>query len=205
MQDLGNKDFWQEKWQRPNLPAWDLKDKHPLLEELIDRAEQANLLPKNSHIFTPGCGRAHNSAYLSTLGHKVTVLDIAPEAIEGAQKLYQTYENMSFNVGDVFSVKENERELYDAVFDRAMLCALDPERRPYFIKTIVERLKPGGIFMSISFSKTHKDGGPPFAITFKELDQLFSEKFTLASVESRTDGSCDKVIAEEQLIIWRKK
>jgi len=207
-EQLANKAFWQEKWTRNSdeEPKWDLQGPHPLLGELIKMIDETSVLKPKSNIYVPGCGRAHNAAHFASLGHRVLAMDIVPEAITRAKTLYQSVENLSFVLGSVFDVANSDEGQTDLIFDRAMLCALDETRRPQFVDAMALRLRTGGLFASIGFAKTGEQvGGPPFAIGIDKISELFSEKFTLVSAEQRQDGSCDDVILEEILNIWRKK
>ena len=207
MSNLSNADFWREKWQisKDSLPRWDLKGQHPLLQDLVGEAVAQGKLAPGAKIYVPGCGRAHDAWTLSRLGYKVLATDIAPEAIAHAQKLYPCDADFQVEIGDVFTAGTQFTEQFDAIFDRAMLGALDPGRREPFVESMFKLLKRGGLFVSIGFGQIAADrGGPPFAIDIFESERLFSGNFSLVMAEHRTDGSIDEIVLEEILNIWRK-
>jgi SAM-dependent methyltransferase len=206
LEDLTNAEFWREKWQSSQevLPRWDLQGEHPLLRELLIAAVAQGRLGTGGKILVPGCGRAHDAWMLSRLGYEVLAIDIAPEAVALGNKLYPNDSRFQLEVGDVFTVGERFTGQHDAVFDRAMLCALNPGRRKQFVASMSQALKTGGLFMSIGFAQIAADRtGPPFGIDTLELQELFSQDFSLVMAEHRKDFA-DEVILEEILNIWRK-
>jgi thiopurine S-methyltransferase len=207
LENLTNADFWRQKWlgSQDTIPRWDLKGEHPLLNDLIAAAVVQGRLPSGASIYVPGCGRAHDAWGLSRRGYDVLATDIVPEAVAHAKTLYLPDDHFRVEIGDVFAAGEQLAGQYDAVFDRAMLGALDPSRRLPFVASMTRLLKKGGLFMSIGFGQIVPDkSGPPFAIDIFESERLFSENFSLVMAEHRTDGSVDEVVLEEILNIWRK-
>ncbi len=207
MKDLANADFWRDKWRGSNevMPRWDLGRAHPLLNSLISDARAQGGLKDGARIYVPGCGRAHDAWALSRMGYRVHAVDIIDAAISHAKEIYPPDVNFQVEVGDAFLAGTTFTGMFDAVYDRAMLCALDGPRRKPFVASMEQLLKSGGLFMSIGFNRI-KEGhqGPPFAINLFELESLFSPQFTLVLAEQHSDGAIDGVIVEEIVNIWRK-
>lgn len=196
---------WRTRWLKSDVPAWDLEGPHPLFARLFDDVMKLGQLPHKGRIFVPACGRAHNAAVMSRMGHFVKAQDLVPEAIERSKVLYGDHENLHLEVGDSLKTIEEDKEAYDLVFDRAAMCAMSGETRANYITACKEKIRPGGLFASITFSQTGDDvGGPPFAISTKELYEMFEGDFSLVKMEHSKDGSIDNVIKEEVINIWRK-
>jgi len=97
--------------------------------------------------------------------------------------------------------------LFDAVYDRAVLCALPREARPAYVKTCAALLKRGGLMLSIPFTKLHigESEGPPFAITENALIELFQDQFEKIYHHESPVNAEDSKIASELVAVWKKK
>ena len=211
--------FWDARW-KDGQTGWDLGGPHPLLAELVNRAVVAGL-PESSSIYIPGCGRAHDAVWFAGRGFKVVAADFSATAIEAAGKnlklLIQSgaIENdvasrIELRVEDATNCDAQDESYYQAVFDRAMYCALRPELRSDYLDAIAERLASGGFFLSLPFSQTAttpekpKGSGPPFEVTKAQMIDHFSQYFELIAFEPRRDGATDQRVIEEFLTIWKR-
>ncbi|MEZ4742201.1 MAG: methyltransferase domain-containing protein [Bdellovibrionota bacterium] len=208
LEETSTVNFWQEKWLKnpQGQPGWDLGGAHPLFDQILNLAIKQGGLKEKAYIFVPGCGRAHNAAKFAGMGFNVTAMDIVPEAISRAKQCYTKVKNLDLVIGDIFTSSSYESEHYDMIFDRAMLCALPRNLRSTYVEMVFKRLRPGGLFASISFAKVGRDvTGPPYAIGIDELQNLFSDKFDLIAAEHHSEGACDEVILKEIINIWRRR
>lgn len=203
--EINPKNAWAERWQAKRT-GWDQGQAHPYLEQLITMAHDQGQLPAHARIFEPGCGRAHNAMQLVRVGYAVKAVDFVPEAIEEAKKLY-SHPCLELAVEDVMKVPAEDKAGFDAIFDRAMLCALGAEMRPVYLKACAERLKPGGLFMGIIFGELDSSfaGGPPFALSIGELLNLLKEDFTICDAVTVPAAPNPPVVREEILIVARRR
>lgn len=163
-------EFWGERYSQDVMP-WDLKTYHPCIDWTIPRLKLFR-----SKILVPGCGRGHDAAKLSSLGHNVTGLDFSKGAVEKAKDLYG--DKLKFEEADFFKFSEEHQEEYDIVFEHTLFCAISPEAREKLIKSWKKSLKPGGYLMGV-FLVASKRTGPPFGITEWELEQLLEKHFKI--------------------------
>ncbi len=194
---------WQARW-REGRTRWDQGREHPELARLLEHARREGELTAAARIFSAGCGRAHNEAYLARCGFEVTAVDLVPEAIDEARKLYGMIPQLHLAVQDVCVLGADELHAYGAVFDRAMLCALEPAHRPQYIEAIRERLSERGLFFSILFRSVRTLQGPPFALDETAAFDLMAADFDLAWAGAAADPG-EGNVSEEWLCIWRKK
>lgn len=196
------KKSWQSRWQA-GTTGWDLGRAHPCITELLDASKKLSFLQPGSRAYVPGCGRGHEGAYLANEGFEVIAADFVEEAIDEAKALYHGQSKLSLKVEDALS--KQDESLFDFVFDRAMLCALQVSNRKTYLDAISYRLKPGGLFMGILFSSLDKQvqGGPPFALSRDELWDLFSSSFSLVYCQQKESQTLP-IIKSEWLVIWRK-
>ena len=193
--------FWRQRWQEGST-GWDLGGVHPGLMEAMNLVqnihledhtqaafqEEAGARPRIRKAYVPGCGRAHDVAWLAQfkstsdelVWQQVVGADFAPEAIQDASALYGKVQGVSLRCEDVTVVPSEDRGAFDLVFDRAMLCALKPELRPAYMKAVVERLAPRGVHLVFLFDRIKpryegenpRESGPPFEIDLKLYDDL---------------------------------
>ena len=164
---------------------------------------EAGLRPPAA-IWVPGCGRGHEARFLAGRGFRVLGEDLVPSAIVEAKKL-PSHGELTFSVGDVLERPKEQEGSFDAVFDRAMLCALHEKYRSLYKESCFYRLKPGGFFMGILFKKVADEvKGPPFAVAFSELLSLWQEGFSLVALSERAAPYKEGVILEEYLVILRR-
>ena len=141
---------WRERWQQ-GTTGWDLGAPHKLTIELVKLARARGRFTAPGRVYMPGAGRAHDAAVFVGAGSEVVAADFAPEAMAEARRLYQALPRLSFVIEDVLATAPETRATFDAVFDRAMLCALDPVLRPSYARAIAHRLRPGGVLLAIPF------------------------------------------------------
>ncbi len=203
--DAANPTYWQNRWLEGRT-GWDLGGVHPLFSELMQEANAAGLKP-NARVIEPGCGRAHTGAALAKMNYKVTAFDVSKDAIDAANVLYANETKLELVVADLFALPSNWSNSFDAVYDRAVLCALPQASRPSYVHACAKILKTGGLFLSIPFTKLHisVSEGPPFAVDEANLETLFEAAFEKVSHIEKPHGVKDSKIACEMLIVWRKK
>lgn len=201
-----NQNDWRVRWQQGQT-GWDLGGAHPALPALWQSALGMNLVTDESAVFVPGCGAGHEAGYLAERGCKVDAIDFVQEAITAARTRYKPSPYLNFAVGDVLTEPEENARAYDVIVDRAMLCALAPEQREPYLKVCAQRLKPGGCFLGILFSKVVlEDGrmGPPFELNLPHVTQLMNGLFTLVNGWEQAAPPQPSAIKREFCCIWRR-
>lgn len=197
--------YWQQRWQ-DGQTGWDIGKPHRLTPKLWQLAQASLDKPQGKlAVYVPGCGQAHDAAFFAKLGHDVVAADFAPGAIAAAKKTYGTLPNMTCVVADAAQCPPEEIDQYDVIFDRAMLCALRPELRDAFLRACLLRLRSGGLFISLPFTKTAGEpgSGPPFEISTVQLRKYFTKSWELVRLEPDTTGHITEKILEEALLVAR--
>jgi SAM-dependent methyltransferase len=205
--DASQPAFWQSRW-RDGQTGWDQGAPHPLLERLLGEAKGDRLLKPGARILEPGCGRAHNGATMARAGYVVTCFDVVPEAIDAARQLYADVPGLTLRVQDGTVVVPEWCASFDAVFDRAVLCALPKAKRRSYVEALFAHVVPGGVLMSLPFLEVRitEAEGPPFAIPLRELQELLMPYFSLAHVEEHPLAEAvGGKIAREGLTLWRRR
>lgn len=164
-------DFWNARYLAGQT-GWDLGAPSPPLVEFIDQLPRRDLA-----ILIPGCGNAHEAAYLLQQGFtNLTVVDLAPTLTATLEQRLAAYSGKSLRIitGNFFELKGQ----YDLVLEQTFFCALDPALRKAYVQQMHALLKPGGRLAGVLFDRDF-DGGPPFGGSTEEYRQLFSAAFLL--------------------------
>jgi SAM-dependent methyltransferase len=200
-----NPEYWRQRW-RDGRTGWDQGGIHPLFPELLAAAKQSGLAA-GARILEPGCGRAHTSAALAQSGFRMTAFDVSELAITAARALYQNVPHLELTVADLFAPAAAWSGAFDAVYDRAVLCALPRAVRARYVATVSGVLKPGGLFLSLPFVRLHitDQDGPPFAVPEQEFSDLLAPEFEKIFHRSVEHQEPDSKIATEMIAVWRKK
>jgi ubiquinone/menaquinone biosynthesis C-methylase UbiE len=144
------------------------------LEVSVVRAvAELPLVPGEALVLDVGCGGGGDLYQLLRLGFRpenITGIDVLPERIEGARKLYP---QIAFTHGDA-SALEFPSESFDLLFESTMFATLRDENLCARIAAEMVRVcKPGGHILLVDW-RTPKPGDPDYkALTRRRLRDLF--------------------------------
>ncbi len=135
---------------------------------------------KDARILIPGCGNAYEAAYLLEQGFTdLTLIDIAPKAIEQVRKQFKDEPNIEIILGDFF---EHEGK-YDLMLEQTFFCALEPKLRPDYVKKAHSLLGDKGQIAGVLFGIEFEKQGPPFGGSTEEYKEVFEPYFRLDRME----------------------
>jgi SAM-dependent methyltransferase len=190
-----NKDYWNERYAAGQT-GWDLGKASPPLEDYIKQ-----LGNKDLKILLPGCGNGYEALLMAELGFtNLTVLDIAPLAVEKLQDRLQSYPSVRILCKDFFEHVDN----YDLILEQTFFCALPPSMREQYVQKMAELLVPQGKLVGLLFATEFDKAGPPFGGTTEEYLQLFSPYFTDAILEPCLNSIRPRQ-GNELFVKWVKK
>jgi methyl halide transferase len=173
MTEFLSKDYWNDRYEAEGT-GWDLKTISPPLKAYIDQ-----LTDKNLRILIPGCGSGYEAEYLLKQGfQKVTVIDIAPLAVEKMKSYLSEYQSIEIICDDFFAHQGE----YDLILEQTFFCALNPDLRAKYVQKmsglLAENGKLVGLLFGVQFPKN-----PPFGGSREEYLGLFSDKFKINLLE----------------------
>jgi SAM-dependent methyltransferase len=160
---------WESCYLEKNMP-WNKDAPSPPLVEWVARTRP------QGRVLVPGCGVGHDVAMLVEAGVDAIGLDIAPTAIELAQKAYPAHADR-FVVGDLFGLPKEWLGSFDLVIEHTCLSGMPPELRPKYRDGVTSALKPGGLLVGVWYVNPDMDpgeDGPPFGVSVEELGALFA-------------------------------
>lgn len=190
-----NKDYWENRYQNDEAP-WDTGSVTAPMKAYIDQ-----ITDKNLKILIPGAGNAHELDYLFSQGfHNVYVIDLAPTPLENIKLRNPDFPDNQLIQGDFFELKHT----FDLVLEQTFFCALSPELRPQYAVKMHNILNPGGKIAGLLFDFPLTEAGPPFGGSETEYRKLFSDTFTIKTLE-RAHNSIKPRQDRELFFIFEKK
>lgn len=192
-QDSSKPDFWESRY-RDNFIPWDAGRVPDSLRQYLPR------LRAGARILVPGCGSAHEARYLAENGCAVLAIDFSAAAVELARETLGEFGNI-VQLADFFAFDPGKP--FDAIYERAFLCALPRRMWADYGKRCAELLKPDGVIAGFFFfADTPK--GPPFGTSAEELDALLGRAFERIEDSPVTD-SIEVFAGKERWQVWRRR
>ena len=159
-------EFWDHRFAAKVTP-WDAGGVP------LELADYATSLTTAARVLVPGCGSAYEAGYLAAHGAQVTALDFSAAAIAAAAETLGKWTG-TLRQDDFFTFEAAEP--FDAIYERAFLCALPRRLWPDYAPRMASLLRPGGELAGFFFFADDPKG-PPFGIAAAELDALLAPWF----------------------------
>jgi SAM-dependent methyltransferase len=190
--------YWSERYANQQT-GWDIGAISNPLKVYFDQLED-----KSVSMLIPGCGNAHEAAYLLEKGFvNITLIDISKTLTEQLRIKFKNFcEEGSCRIihQDFFMHKGS----YDLIIEQTFFCALDPSRREEYVRKMSDLLKPGGKLSGLLFNH-HFPDGPPFGGDKEEYQQLFRPYFNLKTLETCHNSIYQRFGAEFFINFERKE
>ena len=190
--------YWNNRYQQKET-GWDMGSVSSPLKAYIDQIRD-----KNIAILIPGCGNAHEAAYLIQNGFKnITIVDYAELVVNDLKIKFKAEED----AGILKIIKNNFFELngqYDLIIEQTFFCALNPELRNAYCNKTHSLLAKNGKLAGVLFNKIFEKDGPPFGGTKESYELLFKNKFEFVVFEN-CYNSHPKRQDSELFIIQKRK
>ena len=167
--------YWNTRWQREET-GWDLGIASPAITEYM--LQYTN---KDAAILIPGCGNAYEAEFLIEKGFtNITLIDIAPEAVEKIKKRFEGKTQVRILCEDFFIHKGQ----YDLIIEQTFFCAIPPFKREEYAQKIASILRSKGKIIGLLFDKNFVEKGPPFGGCACEYKPLFNPYFEIHKMET---------------------
>lgn len=176
-------DFWHQRWSENNI-GFHQNQPNPLLVQYF---YSLGLQP-GARVFIPLCGKTLDIGWLLDQGFRVvgaelselaiqqlfSELGVEPEVLELEGHRHYRCESLDIFVGDIFELNAEWVGEVDAVYDRAALVALPASMRESYTQQLMSLTgQAPQLVICYDYTQSQMDG-PPFAVSDKELQQLYA-------------------------------
>lgn len=166
--------YWDTRWEKQET-GWDIGYASPTITEFMD-----GIADKNTAILIPGCGNAYEAEYLLKQGFtNITLIDIAPLAVENLKKKFEGQSSINILCEDFFEHKGS----YHLIIEQTFFSAIPPFKRKDYVAKMHELLKENGRIIGLLFDKQFNKPYPPFGGNTEEYQNLFQPYFNIKKLE----------------------
>lgn len=185
--------FWLSRWSEGKIGFHEDRVHPDLFDFGADWLSRAPGGPRK-RVLVPLCGKTRDLVYLANLGHAVVGIELSEKAARavfteaglrfdsstrGAFEVFRAKSlDLEVRVGDFFDLLAQPN--FHAVWDRAAMVALDPERRARYAERLIDVVRPGGMMLvnTMEYDQAQMPG-PPHAISFQDLKGYYGRDFEL--------------------------
>lgn len=192
-QDSSKPDFWDTRF-RQNTTPWDAGRVPAALQRFVARHTG------RGRVLVPGCGTGYEVRELALAGFDVTAIDFSQAALEAARRELGPLAHL-VRLADFFGFECDTRP-FDAIYERAFLCALPRRVWSDWAGRAADLLRPGGLLFGNFFFDSNVKG-PPFGISQAELDALLAGEFERIEDEP-VDDSLPVFAGKERWQVWQR-
>lgn len=197
--DVSSPDFWNDLYRQGDT-GWDQGRAAPPIERLIEEGVFGR-----GPVLVVGAGRGHEALLLARRGVEVTAVDFAPRAAEAMRRAAaDAGVAMEVLEGDLFDLPAKRAGAFAAVLEHTCFCAIDPERRPEYVRAMHAVLRPGGVLAGLFYAHG-RPGGPPFTTDAEEVRRLFGSQFLIQRLTTAPDSIPRRAGHELEAVMERKQ
>ncbi|HKN85294.1 MAG TPA: thiopurine S-methyltransferase [Nitrospiraceae bacterium] len=177
-------EFWHQRWASNQIGFHEGQVNAYLARHYADLG-----LAPGETVFVPLCGKSVDVRWLADQGAHVVGVELSPIAVESffaeqgltprtsKEGAFAVWESGPIQLlcGDYFALTPAHLAGAHAVYDRAALIALPPERRADYVAHL-DRLLPGArrtLLVSLEYPQEQMQG-PPFSVAEREVHRLFA-------------------------------
>ena len=191
--DPADPEFWDLRYGARFAP-WDAGRVPAQLRAFVEHAGA----PRS--VLVPGCGSAWEVGFLAERGWKVLGIDFSEAAVQAAAAVLGPHA-ARVRRADFFAPIEGAP--FEAVYERAFLCALPRRLWPDWGRRVAELVVPGG-WVAGYFYFDAGERGPPFPLHSQdELAQLLSGAFTRIE-DAAVHDSIPVFQGKERWQVWQR-
>ena len=175
-------DYWQSRYQ-DNQIGWDAGSITTPIKNYFDAISDRTI-----KILIPGCGNAHEAAYLFEQGFtNVYLCDWASAPLENFAEKHPNFPKEQLICANFFDL---ELKGFDYIVEQTFFCAIQPDFRPNYAKQVAKLLKKGGKLVGLLFNETLnlEKAGPPFGGNIEEYRGYFEPYFSTVKIEPCLDS-----------------
>lgn len=178
---------WLNRWDSDQI-GWHQSKGHPSIDKFWQ--------PSAGAVLVPLCGKTFDLLKLAEMGHQVTGVEVSEKAArsffsENGYSFTKSSGDFPEYTGRNIEVRIVVTDFFDftevgfsAIYDRAALIALPPERRAAYADHVHQRITADAfqLLVSIDYDQSLVSG-PPYAVSDEEVGKLYPELTRVASYD----------------------
>ena len=158
------------------ISSWNIARPQPAIVRLAQSGEIVGT------VLDVGCGTGENALYLSSLGHEVTAIDTAQEAIDKARrKSLERRLRVNFRLVDALALPCLGLT-FDTVIDSGVFHVFSDEERVEYANNLGAVLMPGGRCFMLCLSERETREGPR-RVTKADITDAFRDGWTINDIQ----------------------
>jgi len=159
-----------------SVPPWDIGRPQEVFVALVDAGQI------RGRVLDVGCGTGENALFLASRGCLVVGIDLAPAAIEQAQRKARERASAAvFEIADALKLAELGRT-FDAVIDCGVFHVFSDQQRPLYVASLAAVLAPGGKYFMLVFSDEQPGTMGPRRVSQREIREAFADGWTVEEI-----------------------
>lgn len=181
--------YWQARWEKDKT-GWHMQQVYPHLKTYWHKLG----LKEGATVLVPLCGKSLDLLWLKERNLEVIGVELSEKAAEiffdkhelpYQKKKYGNFthfrsENLSIWNGDFFKLKPDALPTVDAIYDKAAMIALPPERREVYARHILGFCHSQSQILMNTFEYPQEEMlGPPFSVPEKEIKHYYGKYFKI--------------------------
>jgi methyl halide transferase len=178
--EVSTPQYWDELYESGG-DGWELGAPAPPLVAWLDAGGRFPARgDEPARVAVPGCGRGHDARLLAGRVNQVWGFDFAAAAVTAARVLAERERlDVTFVARDLFTLGADYARFFDGAWEYTCFCAIDPARRDEYARLLHAVLRPGGILLACFFPLREAGGGPPFAVSAREVERVLAPYFDI--------------------------
>jgi hypothetical protein len=171
--------FWDSYYRSNNRP-WEIAG---VPKQLAHHIEANVAIWRRATVLIPGCGNPHELPAIAASSKRVCAIDFSEPAVAFAKTQFSSLSGQirhaDFFVTTVKTLFADDAQI-DLIYERAFLCALPHRARQAYADRMAALIAPGGLLVGYFYlhpQAASMPKGPPYAMTFAELNRLLSPHF----------------------------
>lgn len=191
MAKIVDNNFWHSKWESDQLGFHQEK-----INSRLKKYWPELTVAKGTRVFVPLCGKSLDMLWLAeshpVLGVELSEIaardffhenGLAADVCDKPPFVRHSGDNIELLCGDFFDLTAETLKDVGGVFDRASLIALPTDLRRRYADHLGAILPTGCRMLLITMIyDEQKMNGPPFSVPAEEVDNLFSNAFTIQQI-----------------------
>ena len=185
-------EFWHNRWQQ-NQIGFHRGETNPQLERFWPDLA----ISPPGRVFVPLCGKTLDMLWLAAQGWNVLGVELSSIAVAafftenrlevtrtriGEFEVWQAGQ-IEIYCGDLFALRPHHAVQVRAIYDRAALIALPPEKRAQYVEHLraIMPANPPCLLVSLEYPQ-HEMSGPPFSVDESEIRHLYESMYRITRV-----------------------